>query len=569
MSGGFGFQLVSRPQRPWVVNCDGGASNCWRGSRSCSPVTGWCRRCCTAICGAANVGCTVEGEPVIFDPACYYGDREADLAMTELFGGFPERFMPLTGKLPLDVGYPQRRMLYNLYHAQPSQPVRRWLPHPGRAHDRPTAGGIGLTGGRSGNSASDGFDSGDGSALHPSDSRPANRSFRLFIDFPVNVDRLGFTEPLMVRTLDAHRHRSPRNCPPRHPVPGGRCGSIATARPARGPKSISRPPCMPTKYRVCWWRSTCCASWNRRGNKTDGGRGGGRAGRQSNWFEPTPTAVCLGRFDGEGSGNFNRGFPDLAPLALERLRGRLRADPADNTASIRATLRTVLAEQRAAREADALKLALLGQAIDADFVFDLHCDGEALLHLYASRWQAEEARALGAEPGAVAILLEEEPGGNPFDEACAGPWWKLRAALATEGPVPLACFATTVELRGQADVSDEYAAADAAALLRFLQRRGVIAGEPEPLPEPRCQPTPLNGVDVLTAPVAGVLAYRKHLGDAVSAGEVVAELVDRSANRRRGSVGGPCRNQRSLFARMGERLGDPDRNSARWRDGNR
>ena len=266
----------------------------------------------------------------------------------------------------------------------------------------------------------------------------------------------------------------------------------------------------------------------------------------------------LGRFDGEGSGNFNRGFPDLAPLALERLRGRLRADPADNVASIRATLRTVLAEQRAAREADALKLALLGQAIDADFVFDLHCDGEALLHLYSSRWQADEARALGAELGAAAILLEEEPGGNPFDEACAGPWWKLRAALATEGPVPLACFATTVELRGQADVSDEYAAADAAALLRFLRRRGVIAGEPEPLPEPRCQPTPLNGVDVLTAPVAGVLAYRKHLGDAVSAGEVVAELVD-PLGEPLGAARLAVRAATSglLFARMGERLARP------------
>ncbi|MDG4555503.1 MAG: M14 family metallopeptidase [Candidatus Competibacter sp.] len=266
----------------------------------------------------------------------------------------------------------------------------------------------------------------------------------------------------------------------------------------------------------------------------------------------------LGRFDFEGAGNFNRGFPDLAPFALERLRGRLGADPIDNAALVRATLRIVLAEQRAAREADALKLALLGQAIDADFVFDLHCDGEALLHLYASRWQADEARTLGAELGAAAILLEEEPGGNPFDEACAGPWWKLRAALAGEGPVPLACFATTVELRGQADVGDEYAATDAAALLRFLQRRGVIAGEPGPLPEPRCQPTPLEGVDVLTAPAAGVLVYRKQLGESVMEGERVAELMD--------PLGDPPGAARTplcaatgglLFARMTERLVRP------------
>jgi protein-ribulosamine 3-kinase len=64
-----------------------------------------------------NAACAVDGEPVIFDPAVYYGDREADLAMTELFGGFPEEFYAAYREaLPLDAGYPRRRTLYNLYH---------------------------------------------------------------------------------------------------------------------------------------------------------------------------------------------------------------------------------------------------------------------------------------------------------------------------------------------------------------------------------------------------------------------------------------------------------------------
>ncbi|MFZ1643816.1 MAG: succinylglutamate desuccinylase/aspartoacylase family protein [Candidatus Contendobacter sp.] len=266
----------------------------------------------------------------------------------------------------------------------------------------------------------------------------------------------------------------------------------------------------------------------------------------------------LGRFDFESTGNFNRGFPDLTAAALERLRGRLSGDPAANVALIRGVLRTVLAEQAMVRETDALKRTLLGLAIDADFVFDLHCDGEALLHLYASQWQRDDAVELGADLGAAAVLLEEEPGGNPFDEACASPWWKLRAALAPEGPTPLACFATTVELRGQVDVNDENAAADAAALLRFLQRRGVIAGEPGPLSEPCCEPTPLDGVDVLTAPTAGVLIYRKPLGGLVAAGEVVAELVD-PLGEPLGAARTPIRSAASglLFARMTERLTRP------------
>lgn len=57
------------------------------------------------------------GAPVIFDPAVYYGDREADLAMTELFGGFPAAFYAAYREAwPLDPGYASRKTLYNLYH---------------------------------------------------------------------------------------------------------------------------------------------------------------------------------------------------------------------------------------------------------------------------------------------------------------------------------------------------------------------------------------------------------------------------------------------------------------------
>ena len=57
------------------------------------------------------------GAPVIFDPAPYYGDRECDLAMTELFGGYDARFYAAyRAAYPLDAGYAARRDLYNLYH---------------------------------------------------------------------------------------------------------------------------------------------------------------------------------------------------------------------------------------------------------------------------------------------------------------------------------------------------------------------------------------------------------------------------------------------------------------------
>ncbi|MEM9771314.1 MAG: fructosamine kinase family protein [Cyanobacteria bacterium P01_D01_bin.73] len=66
---------------------------------------------------SGNAAIAVDGQPVIFDPATYWGDREADLAMTELFGGFPAGFYRgYNGEWPLDVGYEQRKTLYNLYH---------------------------------------------------------------------------------------------------------------------------------------------------------------------------------------------------------------------------------------------------------------------------------------------------------------------------------------------------------------------------------------------------------------------------------------------------------------------
>ncbi|KAA1189516.1 fructosamine kinase family protein [Pseudohalioglobus sediminis] len=64
-----------------------------------------------------NWAAEADGNPVIFDPAAYYGDREADLAMTELFGGFGDRFYhSYRDAWDIDPGYATRKVLYNLYH---------------------------------------------------------------------------------------------------------------------------------------------------------------------------------------------------------------------------------------------------------------------------------------------------------------------------------------------------------------------------------------------------------------------------------------------------------------------
>ncbi|MGH8278596.1 MAG: fructosamine kinase family protein, partial [Gammaproteobacteria bacterium] len=66
---------------------------------------------------SGNWGVLSSGVPVIFDPAVYWGDREAELAMTELLGGFsPEFYSAYNSAWPLDAGYRTRRDLYMLYH---------------------------------------------------------------------------------------------------------------------------------------------------------------------------------------------------------------------------------------------------------------------------------------------------------------------------------------------------------------------------------------------------------------------------------------------------------------------
>lgn len=66
---------------------------------------------------AGNAGRLTDGVPAIFDPSSYFGDREADVAMTELFGGFaPEFYAAYDDEAPRPAGHEHRRDLYNLYH---------------------------------------------------------------------------------------------------------------------------------------------------------------------------------------------------------------------------------------------------------------------------------------------------------------------------------------------------------------------------------------------------------------------------------------------------------------------
>lgn len=261
----------------------------------------------------------------------------------------------------------------------------------------------------------------------------------------------------------------------------------------------------------------------------------------------------LGRYEIGSGSNFNRDYPELAELVADDVASRLGTDPAVNVAAIRAAMATALDGLKPESELAALRLTLLRLAHDADYVLDLHADTDAELHLYMgpALWP-DAGEQLAAELAATVTLLAEVSGGNPFDEAASGPWWALAKRFPGH-PIPSACFAATIELRGANLVEDDLAAADAAGLHRYLQRRGVIAGDPGPLPALAHPATPLAGLEPVKAPVPGLIVYRVPLGAVVEPGTVIAEMVDPTGGR----TPVACRSAGRVFARTEQRFARP------------
>ena len=267
---------------------------------------------------------------------------------------------------------------------------------------------------------------------------------------------------------------------------------------------------------------------------------------------------CLqGRFDNSDHINFNRRHYDLTKEVAERLQGRLGADGAENVALIRKCAGEILETKEPATEAEALKHMLLTLSHDADIVLDLHCDHQALLHVYMGTALWPQWADLSAQLGARVTLLANDSGDSPFDEANSRLWWEL-AEKFPEATVPFACLAATVELRGQADTDEDLIHQDANNLFAFLQRRGFISGVAPALPELPGEATPLEGVDYIKSTVAGILTYLKQPGDTVKKGETVAVITQPMNNPGQGEKTVlVSRTSGIFFARVADRFARP------------
>lgn len=232
-----------------------------------------------------------------------------------------------------------------------------------------------------------------------------------------------------------------------------------------------------------------------------------------------------GRYDRASGVNFNRNWPDLFKAVSASVAEQLNHDAAHNLQVVRLALKAWLAKQQPVTALQQQRHFVMQAAFDADYVLDLHCDNEALPHIFTVPQSAEVMQDLSDWMGAAATLLAEESGGYSFDELWSTLWLDLAKAYPDKA-LPLACHSATLEYRGQFDTFDDLNADDAERLYGFLQSQGLIAGElirPHPAPTPAG--TDLAATEMTRVQQAGLLAYKVKLGDRVKKGEILADLI--------------------------------------------
>ena len=232
----------------------------------------------------------------------------------------------------------------------------------------------------------------------------------------------------------------------------------------------------------------------------------------------------IGRYDIETGVNYNRRWPDLYPQIADTIEGRLGDDPKANIATIRAAVAAWIGSQQPRSAIQQLRLLVLKSAAAADIVLDLHCDDDSLKHIFTSPELMPGLQDLADWMGVAATLTAEDSGGGSFDEVLPTLYRKARLAHP-DHPIPAGAETATLEYRGRADSFDAIGKQDAAGLFGFFAGRGLIAADPGTRPNPAPAPVPFEATEVLRVDAPGLLAYRVELGDRVSKGQPVADLI--------------------------------------------
>jgi predicted deacylase len=231
-----------------------------------------------------------------------------------------------------------------------------------------------------------------------------------------------------------------------------------------------------------------------------------------------------GRYNRGTGVNHNRDWPVLYDAVGEGLSAKLGKDADDNIRVVRAALRDWATSLPRVTALQQWRQCVISEACDADYVFDLHCDDDSLLHIFSVPQLADNMQQLANWSGAAATMLAEDSGGGSFDEVWPAIWLRL-ARECPDKPLPLSVVSCTLEYRGQIDTFDALNRQDAHNLYGYFQEQGLIGGAPLGQKSAARAGTDLRATQYLRSPRAGLLAYRVELGDWVEKGDCIAELI--------------------------------------------
>ena len=231
-----------------------------------------------------------------------------------------------------------------------------------------------------------------------------------------------------------------------------------------------------------------------------------------------------GRYNRSSGVNHNRQWPDLHAAVATELGDRLGNDASENIASVRNALRDWVAQMPRITAEQQWRHSIMVEACDADYVFDVHCDDDSLIHIFSVPQLRDNMQQLANCCGAAATLVAEDSGGGSFDEVWPSIWLKLASEHADKA-IPLPVKSCTLEYRGQYDTFESLNRQDAENLYGYFQDEGLISGERLGRKVSAAAPTDLRATEYLRAEQAGLVVYSVALGDRVKKGDRIGELL--------------------------------------------
>jgi predicted deacylase len=207
-----------------------------------------------------------------------------------------------------------------------------------------------------------------------------------------------------------------------------------------------------------------------------------------------------GRFDLGSRTNFNRDYPLIGLEDRDSLLEGLETLPAT----------------------EQLKRHLLHMASGSDLMLDLHCDDESQLYTYVHEAYWPTALDLAESMSLEAVLLSDG-NSSAFEDAVTHAW--EHGPLGGRKHWAEGRISITMEFRGLVDVDPVLGRMDAEGLYAFLQRRGVIKGEPIRREDFTGPVAGLDYVQMVNSPVSGMVLFEREYGEAVEKGDHLATIV--------------------------------------------